>query len=167
MTYKLLNINPCHAQFDNKMSDLSVFRFFDLNKYRNIKTFHLSPGFEMNIKVTKGCDTEFVIIISHYPSLTYLAFTNNDAAELMMKLPGISAVEKEDPIVGEIFLENLTLSYALNDNRCLITLSRNGYELKRFMLTLDEYKSLKSYSYEITLMYERFQNTDCDECKWE
>lgn len=148
------------------MTDLSIYRYFDLNRYYNVKTFHLAPGFEINVKLSKtpGCDTEFVLILSHFPSLTYLSFTNRDAAELMMKLPGLSTIDKENVAIGEIFLENLTVSYDLNDKRCLLTLSRNGYELKRFSLSLFEYKALKTLSYELTMMYERFEGMDCEEC---
>lgn len=150
------------------MYDLSIFRYFDRSKFNNVKTFLVAPGFELNIKVPKpgGCETEFVLIFSHYPSLTYLAFTNKDSADLMMKLPGVTTIDDVINSTGDIFLSNMTVHYDLNDHRCLLTLIRDGNELKKFSLSLEEYKALKQFSYEVTMMYERFDETDCEECTW-
>lgn len=84
-----------------------------------------------------------------------------------MKLPGISAIEKDVVTSGEIYLTNLTVTYDTNDKQCLISLHRNGYELKRFKLSVEEYKALKSHSYDIFLMYERFDGyRECEEGSW-
>ena len=134
-----------------------------------MKTFHLSPGFELNVKISKSnlCDAEFVVILSHFPSLSYLGFTDRDAMEFLMKLPGTAAIEKNPVANGEIFLSNFTIEYDINEKRCIITLSRNGYELKRFMLSLVEYQALKTHSYEILMMFERFDsNRECEESGW-
>lgn len=147
------------------MSDLSIFRYFDLNRYSNLRTFHVAPGFELHVKISKpiGCNEEFILILSHFPSLTYLAFCNKDASELMMRLPGITDSEDQTN-TGDIFLDSLTVKYDLNDKKCSITLSRNGFELKRFALTIEEYKAFKSHTYEVAMMFERFNDTEG--CNW-
>lgn len=150
------------------ISELSVFKYFDLEAYANVKTFHVSPGFEISVKISNNDSSvhEFVLVLSHYPSLTYLAFVNKDAIDFLVKLPSQSMIEKGSLSEGEIFLSLITVGYEINDKRCRLTLERNGCELKQFALRENEYSSLKGLTYDVTLMYEQFVDSHSAGSNW-